>query len=232
MSIKKQILILSLHLSSLVLAMELPEETRGIKRSASPIQEEEIPMAESAREHTGEVAPVLPNPIELADLPNELIQPIAIALKSAEGATEMAKLYKAAENIRNLFLTNKQMAAMMDDPKVTNTLIRALANKYAGKNQVIAAIALATDAASKWIFRNRTNEKIRNDIITQLLFASAHDQSGVVKFLLNYLPKNSVILNGTLADGYTPLMVASRAGFLDIVDILIKEGAYVNMHPL
>ena len=47
------------------------------------------------------------------------------------------------------------MAAMMDDPKVTDILIRSLANKYAGKNRVIAAIALATDAASKWIFSNK-----------------------------------------------------------------------------
>lgn len=213
-------------------AMEKQPEIgkKGIKRSASELSEEEMQMPESSPEHVGEAMPPKSIPKDLLDLPDELIQPILEALKyeTVKGATETHALYKAAENIRNLFFTNQRFKSFMDDERITGILIRALAQRF-NVNIVRAAMALATDTASRWL-AHRYNARIQDQAILQLILACEDGQIGTVRFLLNNVtssPFGHAIINGPPSI-ISPLIVASIHNHPDIVRYLIAAGADVN----
>jgi hypothetical protein len=52
-------------------------------------------------------------------LPKEIKVAILGFLVTAPGSTKTARLYTAAENIRNFMLTCKEMVAIIEDPRVT-----------------------------------------------------------------------------------------------------------------
>ena len=207
-------------------AMERPvEEKRGIKRPIEQCGEEEIELPETASEKIEKVEPIGSVPLELLYLPLEIIREIIKALTVAKGATEMNSLYKAAENIRNTFLSNKSLKELINDERVTDFLIKYLAEHYTGNNLVQAAIALATDAASKWLSAHYDDEEVMADAFIQLMIASGNNQIGIVRLLLHYIPYGHPLVNKAAA----PLITATTSNYRDIVRLLIAAGVNVNL---
>ena len=83
-------------------------------------------------------------------------------------------------------------------------LIKELAGRYTDGDLVKAAIALGTDAASKWI-TSQENPYIQGAISDKLIEASTNGDVKAIQFFLKSLPKDRV---DVLVNGMTPLMVA------------------------
>ena len=216
--------------------MEKPIEKKGLKRASSLMEEEEeCEMAASAQEKIEKKE--IPNPViqskplELLDLPVELIPAVSKALKYEKGATEQHALYKAAENIRNLYFTNMAFRKFLDDEHGTGILVKALADRFAGGNIVRGAMALATDTASKWLAQHYDDEKIQAQAITQLNLASIDGQIGLVRFLLQYMPRNHLIMNGP-DDMASPLIHAIINDRIAIAKLLIDSGADIEKNDM
>lgn len=147
----KKVLLL-LIMCSIGMCMEQPPQV-GSKRGPSEL---EIPEAKITRaedlEHSQQGLP---------DLPLEMQKEILSFILNAKGPTQLAKLNNAAEYIRNYMLTNKAFYGMLNSPEMLNFIIRELARRYTRNNDFVAVvIALATDAASRWLGQ-RVNQAIR-----------------------------------------------------------------------
>lgn len=149
-----------------VVAMELPREQRGAKRPAAALEESEsdVELAASAPEKYErkdiqaqerkdlEAKLQQLKTTELPDLPLELQTRLLTFILDAHGPTQLARLYNAAENIRNYMQADKAYYEWLNNLYMTNFIINELARKYTKDNDVIlAAQALATDQASKWL---------------------------------------------------------------------------------
>lgn len=161
----KRILFLSMiGLLLNVCAMELPAK-RGSKRPAPEFEEseEDVELVASAPEKNerktreqerAELEMVLEKlkATELSDLPVELQQHIVSFILDAQGPTRQARLYNAAENIRNYMQSNKAYYGWLSNPFMTNFIILQLASKYTSNNDVTVVVqALGTDQASRWL---------------------------------------------------------------------------------
>ena len=64
---------------------------------------------------------------------------------------------------------------------------------------------------------------------TALALAVLYGKVNIVKLLLQSSAKASIDINTTDLEGYTPLMIASSLGYEEILDLLCRAGANVNM---
>ena len=115
-------------------AMELPEsQKRGAKRPA----EEEITIEQEGVEpiapKQAKVAEAeLPAQASLAALPAELREIIYANLYNARGATPQIRLTDAAQNIRNLFMINREYKEnYLDNVNLAGAIIMGLAKEFA-----------------------------------------------------------------------------------------------------
>jgi ankyrin repeat protein len=121
--------------------MQSPSKSTG-KRRGQDLQE---PFAKS-------IATDKEAELNLTDLPLELQTKIRNFIFNVSGATNEAKLYKAADNLRNFMIVDKSYYAWLNTPLVVNDIIRELAKRYTADNDFIAVVlALGTNSASKWL---------------------------------------------------------------------------------
>jgi hypothetical protein len=181
---KNWVLILLLSFGA-IFSMQQPPRSpqRGQKR---PADQSNAPASKSA---------VITSRTAFELLPDEIKNQILSFLTTAKGATKRARLDNAAENIRSFFRINKQFAPLGDDPQIMEYLITELANRYANGDKVAAAIALATEAAGKWlatVLSSNKDEykaeqfKIFRKIEEHFIDAANKGQINVLKFLRKF----------------------------------------------
>lgn len=138
---KRIILVLMLSGTGSLTGMQSPSKITG-KRRGQELQE--LPAKSPAVADESEA--------NLPDLPLELQTRILYSILNVSGPTNTAKLYKAAQNLRNYMKINKSYYAWLNTPVVVNSMIRDLAKWYTADNDFIAVVlALATNSASKWL---------------------------------------------------------------------------------
>jgi ankyrin repeat protein len=154
-------------------------------------------------------------------LPKEIKVAILGFLVTAPGSTKTAKLYAAADNIRNFMLLNKECLALVQDPLITSYLIHELAQRYAGGNSIEAVLALRTVAAGQWLQRN-SSQKILDMLGARLILASVNNKLEELSFILNYFPN---LINYSDHARHTALMHAAERGNLAILNRLLQVPA-------
>lgn len=123
--------------------MQSPSKMSGKRRA------EDLPLP-TAKLSTPDIEPGTKR--ENLPLPLELQTKILKMIYTVSGPTNEAKLYKAAENVRNFMMINKSYYAWLNTPLVVNDIIRDLAKRYTADNNFVAVVlALGTDSASKWL---------------------------------------------------------------------------------
>lgn len=127
-------------------------------------------------------------------LPNEIKNHILSFLTTAKGATKRARLDNAAENIRSFFRINTSFKSFGDDPQVINYIITELANRYAEGDKMVAAIALGTEAAGKWLKEQATKtgkagREAAYRFREHFKNAAKEGRINVVKFLYEFGPE-------------------------------------------
>lgn len=165
--------------------LEIVEKTPKVLRGDLSESEGELPS--SVAEKVEDVQdPVILPPIGLQDLPNELVVQLGLLISNAKGPTNIAKLYVAAANIRNFAQINKDFYNYFNIPGVHLEILTQLARTYANGNILAAAVALATDQASKLIGFTM-NESIEYDDETQLQKVEKPEDKQNVKKFQDYL---------------------------------------------
>lgn len=177
-----------------------------------------------------------PETLKLQDLPDDLLRLIIMNLSSAKGATEKMKLYKAAESIRSLMMTNSRFAQYLNDINFNGNLILELARRYTNHNVVEAAIALATQAGGKWLNSYIANEPADlrkeddTDVVLVALQAITQGQEGVLNFLLYNYPEIAQRLSGAYAaNGNTFFIESLYRNNRNIIKALIDAGVDINV---
>ena len=254
--------------------MELPEvemETRGAKRPAEqeitreegiePIalkeqKTEEVETAEQKAARIQTAKEILAAKASWPALPLELREIIPNNLLTARGATPHIRLINAAQNIRNLFMINKEYKEnYLDNVKLAGDIIMGLAKEFSEqkkqktvteKDVIEAALAFATDAASKWIGiyihepvasepmtpeqreqleKFKKIKAVSTDILTN---AAKEGDASTIRFLLAYA-KEFVNVRRDDAMGNTLLMFAIAADNEPLAAELLKLGANPNL---
>lgn len=175
MSMKRIAIILFLINVCNLCGMQSPSKSTG-KRRGQDLQE---PFAKS-------IATDKEAELNLTDLPLELQTKIRNFVFNVSGATNEAKLYKAAENVRNFMIVNKSYYAWLNTPLVVNDIIRELAKRYTVDNDFIAVVlALGTNSASKWLASRVSDALVPNDQ-GMLVFANDRAKDFIIR-LSEYL---------------------------------------------
>lgn len=140
------------------------------------------------------------------------------------GQDQQTRLYTAARNIRSLLMTNKSFLSILNDQEFTEQLINRLAHAY--KFPVVdVALALATDAAARWIAVKYDQDKdIKLSAWQRIWTAAAQGDVSVLRFLLTYASDDNkkYLLNSTFGKT-SPLIIASQKNQLEAVKYLIKQ---------
>ena len=126
----------------------------------------------------------------LEQLPKELKELITSYLLSAPGATKTAQLYNAAQNIRNLLMTSKAFARLLNDVDFNGYIINEFARRYTDNNIIKAALALATSGASAWLRANLFQQPVRGEFDIALITAIKNNEEGQLQFLVQSVPEN------------------------------------------
>jgi ankyrin repeat protein len=122
-------------------------------------------------------------------LPKDVKRIILGFLLHASGSTKTAKLYTAADNIRNFMLVNKEMVSIIDDPRVTGYLIHELANRYANGDTLLAVLALRTAGTGTWLLAQQANDqKLKSRLVGNLFNLLGNGLVAEASFLLKYFP--------------------------------------------
>lgn len=239
-------------------AMELPEaEKRGAKRPA----EQEITIEQEGVEpialKQAKVAEAeLPAQASLEALPAELREIIYANLYNASGATPQIRLTNAAQNIRNLFMINKEYKEnYLDNVELAGAIIMGLAREFAKakkqkepseKDIIMAALAFATNAASKWIglysrapvismpiTKEQSEEiakyeKIKAALTDILINAAKERDASTIRFIFSNA-RELVNFRSKDIQGDTLLTIAAETGNEPLVGELLKFGANPNL---
>jgi ankyrin repeat protein len=197
----------------------------------------EAPMGELEQE--AKIARVNLEPV-LQDLPEPILKIIIANLTVARGATEKARLYKAAESLRSLLMTSSFFTKYLNDINFNGALIFELARRYTDNNIIEAAVALGTQAGGTWLKQlintgiDNNNQEIRDkhdrDAIDALMQAVLQNQEGVARFLLyNYPGLSALIQDVYYGNGNTVLITAVQKKLFNMVKLLTEEGVDVNI---
>lgn len=153
-------------------AMDTPQRTPR-KRRAENLQEP-VPKA---------IAVYPEQERSLPDLPLELQTRILSLILNVSGATNNAKLFKAAEHLRNYMRINKAYYEWLNTPIIVNGIIRELAKRYTFQDDFTAVVlALGTDSATKWL-AHKVQDSLVNNQQNHLVYAN----DGAKNFILRLL---------------------------------------------
>ena len=154
-------------------------------------------------------------------LPQEIKDLILSYMITATGPTEMARLYNATQNIRNLMMTNKAFKTWLDNVDVQGYLIKELSKRYAKNNRTEAAVAFGTKQAGQWL-KQQYEFCERISVAKYLKNAAKKGHYGIVNFLVTAIPKIYVRNLGEA------LIEAAYNGHAQIVTKLLSIGAPVD----
>jgi ankyrin repeat protein len=133
--------------------MQSPSKITG-KRRAEDTTQQPIAKVMASQKQKG----------ALPDLALELQTKILNFILNVSGPTNEAKLYKAADNLRNYMMINKSYYEWLNTPFTVNSIIRELAKRYTVDNDFIAVVlALGTNSASKWLATRVSDALVPND---------------------------------------------------------------------
>lgn len=230
-------------LSSFMSAMEQPPRD---KRTVQEL------LTESKRQRLEQGQPESNYPLaSLAGLPNELLLLIAENLLENPDMPEAEQLTRAVANIRNLLMSSKKFKPLLDDANLAGRIIGVLAPRYTHGNLVTAALALGTDAASKWLAQeiqeklginpDGTRTEIPSEILnspavqlfisqlqSEFINAIKHDRADVLRFLLTYQPSLANWYIAIDGDEESLLEAAISLKKDNIVRLLLKSGAKIT----
>ena len=138
-------------------------------------------------------------------------------------------LESIGKSIQALGNVNKEFYRLINDPQITSTLIKLLADRFIFGNRIISAFALHTPGARQWFksqeakkwFKN-LSEPFKQHIAGDAIF-SMLGPVGIKPYLEIGLDPNS-----TTPEGASLLSEAARFGKPNIVKTLIDLGADVN----
>lgn len=151
-------------------------EPQPRKRAVQEAVEQETPKAQRVQEET-----------TLGSLPLEMQTKIMNSILNVSGYTNTAKLYKAAENLRNYMMINKAYYDLINTPITVNSIIRELAKRYTTDNDFIAVVlALGTNSASKWL-ASRVFDALVPDAQGMLVIANNDHAKDFIIRLAEYL---------------------------------------------
>lgn len=162
-------------------------------------------------------------------LPNEIVEYIIKALPTqARGSNRQTRLLNAAQDIRDLAQVDTRFRDLINDPKTVEFLIEELSNRYANRNKIAAAFALATSGAGKWLVdytQNFNNMATRGQVRDQIQFAVNNDNLNIIKFVLHHIPlkffESNIIYVNEL------LVMAIKNNSIDIVEWLLDNQSLV-----
>ena len=249
--------ILSLSLlalsSSFMSAMEKPRDKRAAQEPCQELQaESKRSRVEQEQLQSLDLVPASDYPLaSLPGLPNELLLLIAENLLENPGVPAAEQLTRSAANIHNLLIGCKKFKPLLDDAHLAGTIIRLLAERYTQGNLVTAALALRTDAASRWLAQeikeklginpDGTTTRVSTEILNspevlllvrqlQLAFINAieQDKADTLRFLLAYQPSlaNWYIYSDENEESLLEMAIFLKKG--DIVCLLLKSGAKIT----
>lgn len=218
---------IALLLSNCADAMEEPPQV--FKRPAPEVEQE---LRVQPKVQRGEAEIVAYPKSSLGALPEELQKHIFDYLVTARGATNQKKLFNAAENIRNFLTLSKQFKAGLYDKDLAGKIIKELAKRYTHNNLVLAAEALATDAASRWLadtmkeslkVPSPAGAQFMQDLDHALFVAVDEHELGVMRFLLHYQPER---VDYAFSGNRQNLLVAAiKKNDRDMIKLLLKFDA-------
>lgn len=218
-----------------LVAMKRPGEQQEVPAAKVPAVAQVVPAAaeqEPAEQPHLSQATIdhiayLQDQAQLKNLPIELLEKILFNLinEPVPGNNPEQKLQVAAANVRYFMQAFSNVYQWYNDEALNFRIIRALANRYAGGNQINAAIALATPGAGRWLKRYVDNRAKMHALARQLMDAINADRLGRVRFITDFVPR---VVNeddrGSLA-----LVNAIRHGNIQTVRLLLQvPGISVN----
>lgn len=190
---------------------EAPPASQRAEKRKQP--ETEIVVA---IEPTGESKKTKTQPATLEQLPPDVHRFILSFLVTAPGRTKEARLQAAAEKIRDFMTLNKNFTQYLEDEDLNGLLITELAKRYTDNDMHHAANALHTYAGDMWL----------QTIEIQLKMALAANHLPILSHILTKYPHlaNMQIPTPDYPDHMfdTPLMIAVRRGYLDMVALLLS----------
>ena len=164
--------------------------------------------------------PIVNESIEFEQLPTDIKNEIVRYLTTETGATSQEQLQKAAENIRNFSQVNKKTRALFT-PQLTGYLIGQLAQNYANDDLIVAALALHTHAAGKWL-----ESYDRAQLEKYFFNAVDKNDAMVVRKLVRLVPSLLIARNH---QDQTALERAAAGGDTDIVEELLAQSTRLQM---
>lgn len=202
---------------------------------SSGAMKREVPVGQP--EQKAKIARVAyPEILNLQDLPDEILKLIIEKLTIAKGGTERTRLYKAAESIRALLMTNSFFTKYLNDISFNGALILELARRYTNHNIVEAAIALGTQAGGRWLnsyMAHEPDDLLQDDDTDAKLAALqaiTQGQEEVLNFLLyNYPDMAHKISEAYTANGKTFFIEALYRNNAKVIQALIDAGVDINV---
>lgn len=157
----------------------------------------------------------------------ELLEGTPVTVEDV-GGTGLSQLFRAAEGIRHLLLSNKTYVPLLNDLPFTESIIKELRKTY-GYNLVFNAIALGTDAASK-VYASVVERNFQNKIPLLNSFqilkeAIVNNDIAIVNFIFKHLSPDvaaSLVNNKMPGEPSSLLMDAVFNKRMPIVARLLK----------
>jgi ankyrin repeat protein len=218
--------------------MELPEESKGTKRKETEKPEETIEIkkkeleeaAKKSRMETEKRSELLKKGEYkniFAFLPADIQKLITEYLVAAPGSTQTARLFAAGQNIHSFLVSNNLFAKLLlNDQKMTAYFIDELAQRYAGGNKALAAVALATSGAGAWLTSYIAQKNGLAEAGQVLKDAAGNGDIGIVNFILKYAPSTANLIYGDAS----ALLKAAEKGHTAVVEkLLAAPGVNVNI---
>lgn len=231
-------IIVLIFVSFTLMAMQQP---RGKRAAEEPIEQLQGEPKTQRDEPGMEVETISVSPgtqvtaAMLAGVPQTVRDQIFSYLLSAQGATNQIQLINATQNIRNYLMalnSDRRFRGILDNPTLADQIIKELAKRYTNNNLVLAAQALATDAASKWVAQNIIrNENILKDWRKAILTAVKElNDISAFRFLTDNISKDNQNLITAIADidGHSLLFNAVKNDNAAIIYDLIAKRANIE----
>lgn len=165
-------------------AMELPDELSKKRPGQEVLEQDQSKKAKVQAEQ---------NAVTIDYIPDELKMHIVSYLLDAPGATETMKLHNAAQAIRTALMNIKAFSPLLNDINFNAGIIRQLAQLYTGGSEIEAALALATNGASKGLYTNALSKEDASEKKRYVLETISHFEEAIIKrkigvsnFILRY----------------------------------------------
>lgn len=187
----------------------------------------------------------------LPGLPDELKVAITQYLLDTPGNDDGIRLLNAAQNIRSLFISNKEYKRLLDDVDLAGQIIKELAVRYTANDLVAAAITFNTNAASKWLaqhIRNRkfnpdgslketdklseADLKLTDDVQRAFDYAADNERVDILRFLIEHQPIFANMLVNTFVNDQPTKLPLLEIAFgkqnAPMLRLLLRSGARIT----